>query len=138
MKKRVFWIAMLFVVCVMGAYAQNININSMDGMGNYTYNNWAAVVGNEFLVRMVVDASGTNYRSFTGVQPSQVPTELHNIVDYVIKNQLPPAGSLYVGDTFYIDVGVQNQQGNYNNGYVIFFFYNGNGNWPWAAYRYSK
>jgi len=137
MKKRIFWIAVLFVVCVLGAYAQNIYINNMDGMGSYNYNNWSIVVSNELLARTVVDSNWTRYRSFYAVQPNQVSTELTNIVDYMIKNQLPPLSSLYVGDAFYSEIGVENQQGNYNNGYVIFFLYNGNGNWPWAAYRFS-
>ena len=139
MKKRIFWIAVLFVVCVLGAYAQNININSMNGMGSYTLNNWSTVVGTELLARTVVDRNWNRYRSFTPAQfnPNQIPTDLQNIVDYMIKNQLPPQSSLDIGDCFYTEIAVQNQQGNYNNGYVIFFIYNGNGNWPWAAWRFS-
>ena len=138
MKKRVFWIAVLFVVCVLGAYAQNINVNSMNGFGNYSYNNWDTVVNNEAVIRLTWEFNGYRFRSFSLVQINEFTTELRNIVSYLLNNQLPKANSVTPGDSFYIDVGVQNQYGNYNDGYIVYYYFSGGTSWSYVAYRYSK
>ena len=138
MKKKFFLIAALFVVCALGAYSQNINVNSMNGFGINTLNNWTTLVNNEAIIRLTWEANGYRFKSFSIVPKNENNTELNNIVGWLINNQLPPQNTLYVGDSFYIDVGVQNRQGNYNNGYIIYYYYGGGTSWTYVAYRYSK
>ena len=138
MRKKAFWIVMLCVVCVLGAYSQNINVNSMNGFGNYTMNNWSTVVNNEAVIKMTWEFNGYKFKSFSVVPANHGIAELNNIVSWLLNNQLPPQNTLDPGDSFYVDVGVQNKQGNYNNGYIIYFYFRGGTNWTYVAYKYSK
>ena len=140
MKKKAFWIVMLMAACVMGAYAQNfnINVNRKGGFGNYTQNNWITVVNNEALIKTMWEALGNRYQSFSKIPNNDHTPDFLEIARYLLLNEIPSQNNLNVGDSFFFDVGVRNQQGNYNNGYIIYFFFKGYMDWDYVPYRYSK
>ena len=119
-----------------------LDIRNLTFWGNFTYNNWAAMADNAALTRQLFELKGYKFRAYNVVPANQKPADLNIIIQELIDTVLPRGrdivnpGTTNVNDTYYVDVVTKRQGG--IEGYIIFLYYAGNGNWPNLTYKYRE